>query len=187
MMKSLFLKSVFSLTLVFGVFGFGRPGSAQAQATLQVSSTTSVLTKTGHTELLGSVTFTVSSGTTVNGRIEVFLPNITLTNTVASGITLTGTGGLATATIANVVGDSGIIIINTPPGAGLGSTVTLSGIRISAAGKTFTTLDAATGCFCRQWRRRHSPGCDYRQRRMGTSFFEFGRHRRPNQEDRDHS
>src|SRR5262249_39937941 len=51
--------------------------------------------------------------------------------------------GLAGATIASVVPDNGIVIINIPAGAGAGASTTLSGVRISAVGKTFSTLDAA--------------------------------------------
>jgi len=142
MIRISFAKSTFTVLLLAIVFGFGQ-GSANAQATFQVSGTATAITKTGHTELVGTVTFTVASGTTQAGTIEFFIPNVQITNSASSGIQLTGTGGLVSATIASVVPDNGIVIVNIPAGAGPGASTTLSGVRISAVGKTFNTLDAS--------------------------------------------
>ena len=118
---------------------------AQAQATISVAGSASSIIRIGHTELVGSATFSVASGTTRAGTLEFFLPNITFTET--SGISLVASGGLVGAT-ATVLADSGIVILNIPAGAVAGASLTLSGIRISAVGTTFTSLDAqisATG------------------------------------------
>jgi hypothetical protein len=141
MIRINFVKSTFALLLFAIVFGFGQ-SPANAQATFQVSSSATTITKIGHTELVGFATFTVASGTTQAGTMEFFIPNVQITNDTSSGIAITGTGGLATATIASVIGDNGIVIINIPAGAGTGASATLSGVRISAVGKTFSTLDA---------------------------------------------
>src|SRR5262249_37389884 len=100
-----FAKSTFTLLLLAIVFGFGQT-SANAQATFNVSGSATTITKIGHTELVGFATFTVAAGTTQAGTIEFFIPNVQITNDTSSGITLTSTGGLATATIASVVGDN---------------------------------------------------------------------------------
>jgi hypothetical protein len=114
---------------------------AQAQATLAVSGSSATLTKTGYTELIGAVSLTVNSGTTVAGTVEVFLPNTVFSD--ASGVTLNGTGGLAAATIAAVVPSNGVVDINIPAGAGAGSSLTISGIRVSAVGLTNAKVTAA--------------------------------------------
>src|SRR5262245_23642366 len=143
MINSQFFKSLFTGLLLFVVFGYAQLGSAQAQATFQLSATSTPITKIGHTELVGIVTFTVQSGTTQAGTLEFFLPNVVITNDATSGIEVSGTGGLATATIAAVIPEGGLVLISIPAGAGIGSSVTLSGVRISAVGKAFSTLNAA--------------------------------------------
>jgi hypothetical protein len=115
--------------------------SAQAQATFSVAGAASTMTKIGYAELAGPVTFTVVSGTTAAGTIEFFLPNVTLTAT--SGIAVVGSGGLVTASLGGVVPEGGVIDISIPAGATAGSSVTLSGVRVSAVGATFDTLTAA--------------------------------------------
>jgi hypothetical protein len=138
------LKSIKSVLCRISIAAFSLfvyAASAQAQATIAVSGSSSTLTSTGQTELLGFVTFTVVSGVTKAGTIDYFVPNVTFTNDATTGIAVSGTGGLATATIAAVV--SSDIIINIPAGAGIGDSVTLSGARMSAVGVTFTTLNAS--------------------------------------------
>jgi hypothetical protein len=119
----------------------GSAGFAQAQATIGISGAASVLTKTGYTELIGAVTFTVASGTTVAGTLEFFVPNTTFTST--AGVTLNGTGGLASASITAIAPTNGVVIISVPAGAGPGASLTLSGLRISAVGSSSPTLNAA--------------------------------------------
>jgi len=126
------------LPLLWGTSAFG-------QATLQASSTSSTANKTGHTELVGDVTLTVVAGTTAAGTVE-FIYGRPLTNTVlssssAAGVTVTGTGGLAGASIAAVLPDG--IIVNLPAGATIGASATLSGVRISVVGVTTPTLSAS--------------------------------------------
>src|SRR5689334_16959195 len=133
MIKSKILKSAFSAVVFFALFGFGRLGSAQAQATFQVSGTANAVTNVGQTELVGTVTFTVMSGTTQAGTLEFFLPNIRITNDASTGIGVIGTGALATASIVSVVPANGIVIIRVPAGAVVGASVTLGGVRIAAA------------------------------------------------------
>jgi hypothetical protein len=128
------LLSTVIIPCVFGV-------QAQAQAIFGVSAASTVLSKTGYTELVGPVTFTVASGTTTSGTLEFFLPNVAFSS--SAGISLSGTGGLTGATIAGIAGDSGVVSINVPAGGGPGSTITLSGVRISGVGAKFTTLNAS--------------------------------------------
>jgi len=142
--RSALLKAaVFILPLLWGTSAFG-------QATLQASSTSSTVNRTGHTELVGDVTLTVVSGTTAAGTVEIIygrpLTNTVISSNSAAGVTVTGTGGLAGATIAAVLPDG--IIVNLPVGATIGASATLSGVRISVVGVTTPTLSAnisATG------------------------------------------
>jgi hypothetical protein len=117
------------------------PDFAQAQATLAVSVSSATLTKIGYTELVGTVSLAVNSGTTVAGIVEVFLPNTVFSD--ASGVTVSGTGGLAAATIAAVVPSNGVVDVNIPAGAGAGASLTISGIRVSAVGLTNAKVTAA--------------------------------------------
>lgn len=135
------LKHIFSGLLLLFVLCVWSVHPADAQATFGVASSASVLNSLGYTELLGSVSFFVASGTTKAGTIEFFVPNIVFTD--VSGVTLVGSAGLTGASIAAVVPSAGIVDITIPAGAGPGSSVTLSGIRISAVGATFTTVNGA--------------------------------------------
>ncbi len=128
--------------LLVVAFILGNVVPAQAAAIFQVSSSATTITRIGHTEPIGAVTFTVASGTTSTGTVEFYLPGVTFTNTGGAGITVTGTGGLAGATILNIISDQGLVIINVPAGATTGASATLSGIRISAVGKVTNSLDA---------------------------------------------
>jgi hypothetical protein len=135
------LKHVFSGLLLLFFLCVWNVHPAEAQATFGVGSSAAVLNSLGYTELLGPVSFFVANGTTKAGTIEFFIPNIGFTD--VSGVTLVGSGGLTTASIAAIVPSAGIVDITVPAGAGPGSSLTLSGIRISAVGATFTTLNAA--------------------------------------------
>jgi hypothetical protein len=115
--------------------------SAEAQATFGVAGSASIVNSLGYTELIGPVTFSVASGTTKSGTLEFFIPDVVFTDT--SGLMLVGSGGLTGATIAAVIPSGGDVIINIPAGAGPGSYVTLSGLRISGVGAPFTSLKAA--------------------------------------------
>jgi hypothetical protein len=135
-----FLKDSLVRAASFLLLIFLSLSEAQAQGTLQVSASASTVAKTGQTESAGPVTVTVVSGTTVAGTIDVSFPSVTFTNSAASGITLTGTGGFAAATFVAIPA-SGIVSITVPGGATAGSSVTLSGVRISMVGQTSQTLD----------------------------------------------
>ena len=135
--SSLLKAAMFILPLLWGTSAFG-------QATLQASSTSSTVNKTGHTELVGDVTLTVVSGTTAAGTVEIIygrpLTNTVISSNSAAGVTVTGTAGLAGATIAAVLPDG--IIVSLPAGATTGASATVSGVRISVVGVTTPTLSA---------------------------------------------
>src|SRR5262245_29228638 len=100
--SALFKAAIAILPLLSGTPAF-------RQATLQGASTSSTVNKSGHTELVGDVTLTVISGTTVAGTVEIIygrpLTNTVLSSTSAAGVSVTGTGGLAGASIAAILPD----------------------------------------------------------------------------------
>ncbi len=102
-----------------------------AQAVFGLSSSTATVTETGHAELLGTINATISSGTSAAGTLEVSIAPATLVTDETSGVTVTGTGGLAGASVANVIESLGLVVIDIPAAAGAGSTLTLTGMRIS--------------------------------------------------------
>ena len=108
------------------------PTSGWGQAVLGLSTTPASVVKTGQTELLGPIYITVTSGTTLADTLQLNLSPAVIANpNPSSGITLTGTGGLAGASIISIVADAGVIAIAIPAGAAAGSNLTLSGIRTS--------------------------------------------------------
>jgi hypothetical protein len=116
--------------------------TARAQATFQVSSAASTVTAIGHTELAGEVTLTVVSGTTVAGQVEITYP-VPLANSTATGIGILATGGLAAGTTVSAAPGSGVVIVNIPAGATAGSSVTIRGVRFSAAANNTSTMSAS--------------------------------------------
>src|SRR5262245_46019578 len=92
------------------------PAPGLAQATLGISSTPSTVIKSGHTEPIGSVVITVVAGTTVADNLQINVAPAMLTNSI-TGVVLTGSGALATATPVSLAPDSGTIVITIPAGA----------------------------------------------------------------------
>jgi hypothetical protein len=122
--------------------------SAAAQATFQTSVAGSTVTEEGHTELTGDITFSVVSGTSVSGRLDITYP-VQFANDASTGITISGTGGLAGATLS-VAASSGIVIVNIPAGATVGDVVTVKGVRFSEVLYNRAQMDAtlsSTGNF----------------------------------------
>ena len=118
------------------------PRSAEAQATLRASSAAGSVTATGLTELVGEVSFTVTAGTSVAGRLEVSYP-VAFTNDASTGISVSGTGGMAGATVTVAsAATSGIVIVNVPAGAVIGNTVTIKGVRYAPSGNSTYPITA---------------------------------------------
>ena len=88
--------------------------TADAQGTFSVSSSASTVIRTGHTELLGPMTFTVDSGTTVSGDIEISLSPAVLTS-VESGImrSWSGTNPVPMTTVS-MSADEGLVTVTVP-------------------------------------------------------------------------
>ena len=126
------------LSMVFLAGG----GRAEAQATFSVSSAASTVIRTGHTELVGDLTFRVSSGMTVAGNIEINLQPAILTN-AENGIKLSWSGITPSPTImASMSHDEGLVSLTVPQGMDTNSAVTISGIRVSVPNSGIETLDA---------------------------------------------
>ncbi len=111
---------------------------AQTPATFSVSSSASTVIRTGHTELLGPMTFTVDSGRTVSGDIEISLSPAVLTN-VESGITLSP---MRTGQTASISPEEGLVTVTVPANINSGNSVTITGIRISVPNSGIETLEA---------------------------------------------
>ena len=103
------------------------------QATFNIGSGNRTLSATGQAELLGEVTFRVTSGTTVDGTLEVSVSPVAFVNDETSGIMVEGTGGLVGASIVGVFQESGLVVVEIPAGAGVGASVTVSGMRVPAS------------------------------------------------------
>ena len=115
---------------------------AHAQATFSVSSSASTVIRTGHTELLGPMTFTVDSGTTVSGDIEISLSPAVLTS-VESGITLSWSGtNQNPMTTVSMSPDEGLVTLTVPAGVSANASVTITGIRISVPNSGIENLEA---------------------------------------------
>ncbi len=115
---------------------------ADAQATFSVSSSASTVIRTGHTELLGPMTFTVDSGTTVSGDIEISLSPAVLTS-VESGImrSWSGTNPVPMTTVS-MSADEGLVTVTVPANINSGASLTVTGLRISVPNSGIENLEA---------------------------------------------
>ena len=107
--------------------------TARAQAVFGLSGNQAIVTKTGHTELLGEITISVVSGTSVAGTVEVNIAPTRLTNDAASGVTVTfsGVGWAPGPSVPTVFADSGLVVVDIPAGGTAGDTLVVEGMRIS--------------------------------------------------------
>ena len=95
--------------------------------------------KLGHVELLGDVSFIVTSGVTVAGQIEMTISPIPFAD--ISGLTITTTGGMAGAAVSVMNQRIGLVRGSVPAGAVVRDTVTISGLRISVPNYRIVSLD----------------------------------------------
>ena len=115
---------------------------AHAQATFSVSSSASTVIRTGHTELLGPITFSLDSGPTVIGDIEISLSPAVLTN-VESGITLSWSGTIQKPmTTVSISPDESLVTLTVPAGISANASVTITGIRVSVPNSGIENLEA---------------------------------------------
>lgn len=134
-----FFSTGFAITTLLFVAMAGAVTPVAAQAILTLSSASGPVAKTGHTELAGPLTVTVTNGTTVAGDVEILLP--VPFNTPAA-LNLAATGGLAGTVVTAVSPGIGLIKLTLPPGATAGDTATLNGIRVSVPNNVITSLAA---------------------------------------------
>ncbi len=115
---------------------------AHAQATFSVSSAASTVIRTGHTELLGPITFTVDTGPTVEGDIEISLSPAVLTN-VESGITPSWSDANGSSgTTVSISPDEGLVTVTVPARISANNSLTITGIRISIPNSGIENLEA---------------------------------------------
>ena len=113
-------------------------GTAWAQATFSVSSTATTVIRTGHTEPVGALTFSVQSGTTVAGVIEIDLSPAVLTSDAA----VISSSAAQTDFSATVDPDAGQVRLHVPAGVGPGTRVHLEGLRLSVPASGIESLEA---------------------------------------------
>ena len=114
---------------------------ADAQAAFSVSSSTTRLIRTGHTEKIGAVTFTVDSGASVEGTIEIDLSPAVLTG--GDRLRVTPGGGFTGGFGATIDAEGRRITLSVPAGMTAGQSVTLDEVRMSAPATGVETIDAA--------------------------------------------
>ena len=117
-------------------------GEAHAQATFSVSSSSSVVVRTGHTEPLGAVTFRVDSGTSVEDVIEIALgSDVFLTS--GDTVDISTRGRVSEANFStSVEADAGVVRLIVPDGMQSNDSVTIKGLRVSIPASGIETLDA---------------------------------------------
>lgn len=137
----MFTRIIRSLTLVFCLFAF--ESILLAQATFEVGSATPIVVDIGHTELTGSITLTVVSGTTADAPFVINY-SAPITNNDASDISVQGTGGLSGIDPApDLDRNANAIIIHVPAGATVDSSIIISGVRVAIAGLGITQVTAS--------------------------------------------
>jgi hypothetical protein len=114
---------------------------AQAQAQFSASLSSGIASKIGHVELLGDVTFTVVSGTTVPGQIGLDISPIPFAD--VSGLTISGTGGLAGAALSALNEEAGFVQVSVDPNADAGDSITIRGLRVAVTSFSIVTLPAS--------------------------------------------
>ncbi len=113
------------------------------QATFGVGSSSIVGADIGVTELTAPIIMGIASGLSVEAGFVVQY-SAHLMNSPSSGITVTGTGGLAGVTAAAMAG-SDSILINVPGGGAPGDSITIAGARVALAGNGYKTVSATIG------------------------------------------
>jgi hypothetical protein len=111
-----------------------------AQATFSVSSSSTTGADIGATELTGQVVFTIDSGSSVAGSLQIKY-SATITNDPASGIQTSGTGGLAGVAVSLDKANN-TIRVDVPPGGVAPNRITVAGVRVALAGQNYTNVTA---------------------------------------------
>src|SRR5688572_22362459 len=119
------------ILLGLAVFLLAGEQYARAQATLVTSSQSTALTRQGHTEVVGRVQINVATGRTVPGPLLVRYSPFIITNSLATGITVTGTGGLSGVSATLDLSQNALILV-IPPGGANGDSLLIEGVRVSA-------------------------------------------------------
>ena len=126
--------------LAVAVAVLGGAGTAWAQATFSVSSTATTVIRIGHAEPVGTLTFSVASGTSRAGVISIDLSPAVLTST---GAAISTSGGfLPTGFRATVDPDAGRVSLHVPQGMVPGTAVHVEGLRVSVPASGIEKLDA---------------------------------------------
>jgi hypothetical protein len=111
------------------------------QAVFAVSSSQRTAADVGVTELTGQIAIVVQSGTTVSAPLQIQY-SAQITNSLATDITVSGTGNLGGVPHATFAGDGTSIIINVPAGGTTPNRITIQGVRVAIAGQHYTSVTA---------------------------------------------
>ena len=109
---------------------------------IQVASTSRTVISTDLTALAGAIKFTVTSGTTGSGIIDIAFDGNPIVNTAATGITVEGTGGLTATVVLGVDQGSGTLSLSVPALGTSGNSMTLSGVRLNIVGSGVSSVAA---------------------------------------------
>jgi hypothetical protein len=136
----MFSKIIRSLSFVFCLAVFGN--TLFAQALFRVGSATPTAVDIGQTELTGSITMTVVSGTTVAAPF-VITYSAPITNNSAADISIQGIGTLSfIAPAPELNRTANAIIVHIPAGGTANSSIIISGVRVAIAGLGFSHVTA---------------------------------------------
>ena len=125
------------LLLAVSVLAGGQ--TAWAQATFAVSSAAATVIRTGHAEPVGDLTFSLISGTSQPGIIEIDLSPAVLTSATA----IISTSGFPSRDFSVTVDpEAGRVELSVPLGMGPGASVSVEGLRVSVHESGIETLDA---------------------------------------------
>jgi hypothetical protein len=130
-----FFSLISSLLFFTATFGFG-------QAVFTVGNSQPTAADIGFTELTGSITLTIISGTSVAAPFVIAYP-AAITNNAASEISVTGTGNLAIiAPAPDLDLSANTIRIIVPSGGTAGDRIQISGVRLAVAGSGVAQVKA---------------------------------------------
>lgn len=129
-------------------FSMMTSSTAYAQATFTVSTNPNEVVHYGVTEVMGRVRLEMTGGTTQGSTVTVTYQGVTIKNTVATGITVVGSGALAGLVTVNQVvassGTGGQVILSVAAGGAFGGLpnvdlITIDGVRADVSAKALNT------------------------------------------------
>jgi hypothetical protein len=136
----MFSRIIRSLSFMFCLVFFAN--TLFAQALFRVGSATPTAVDIGQTELTGSITMTVVSGTTVAAPF-VITYSAPITNSSAADISIQGIGTLSgIAPTPELDRDANAIIVHVMAGGTADSSIIISGVRVAIAGLGFSHVAA---------------------------------------------